>query len=74
MKGSKIINGENGYYKIKCQRVKLGIHIDRMRQTKHFLTPIIKNCIQFKTGKLYGNGKERISPHITARTLFDTIL
>jgi hypothetical protein len=51
LEGSKIINGENGYYGIKCQRVKLGIHFDRMRQTKHFLTPIINNCIQFKMNK-----------------------
>jgi hypothetical protein len=36
LKGSKIINGENAYYKIKCQRLKLGIHFDRMRKTKHF--------------------------------------
>jgi len=45
---------------------------DRMRQTKLFLIPIINNYIQFEIDKPYGNGKERIYPHITARTLFDT--
>jgi hypothetical protein len=54
--------------------IKLGIHFDRMRQTKHFLTPKINNCIQFKIDRSYGNGKERISPHIAARKLFDTTL
>jgi len=43
MKGSKIIKGDNSYYEITCQGVKSGIHFDRMRQTKHFLTPIINN-------------------------------
>lgn len=47
LKGSKIIKGENGYYGIKCQKVKLGIHFDRMRQAKHFLIPIFNNCIHF---------------------------
>lgn len=74
LKGGKIINGENGYYGIKYQRVRLGIHFDRMRQKKHLLTLIINNCIQFKIDKSYSNGKEIISPHIAARTLFDTTL
>ena len=74
LKGSKIIKRENGYYGIKCRKVKLGIHFDRMTQTKHFLIPIFNNCIQFKIDKSYGNGKEIISPYIVARTLLDTIL